>query len=76
MALCQLGSNRITFMIKKLGVNLHCYIATRHEAEQSFNQICDLLKELGLPINQNKLTSPTKCLTVLSTEIDIQANTM
>ena len=78
----QLCSDSIAFMMKKLGVNIHCYIddhvvvATRHEAEQYFNQLCDLLKELSLPINQENLPLPTKRLTVLGTEIDIQANTM
>ena len=69
-------------MMKKLEVNLHCYIndyvavATWNEAEQYFNQLSDLLQYLGLPRNQDKLTSSTKRLTVLGIEIDIQANTM
>ena len=68
--------------MKKLGVNLHCYIdayvvvATWYEAGQYFEELCDLLQELGLPINQDKLTPPTKCAHVLGIEIDIQANTM
>ena len=78
----QLCSDSIAFMMKKLGVNLHCYIddyvvvATRYEAEQYFEKLRDLLLELGLPINQDKFTPPTKCLTVLGIQIDIQANTM
>ena len=74
-------SDCIVFMMKKLGVNLHCYfddyvaVATWHEVEQYFNQLCDLLQELGLPMNLDKVTSPTKCLTFLGIEIDIQANT-
>ena len=39
-------------------------------------KLCDLLHELGLPISQDKLTPPTKCLTVLGIEIDIQKNTL
>ena len=63
-------------------MNLHCYIddyvavATRYEADQYFDRLCDLLQDLGWPINQDKLTPPTKCLTVLGIQIDIQANTM
>ena len=78
----QLCSDSIAFMMKKLGVNLHCYIdnyvavATRYEAKQYFEKLCDLLQELGLPIIQDKLTPPTKSLTVLGIQIDIQANTM
>ena len=51
-------------------------VVTRYEAEQYFEKLCGLLQELGLPINQDKLTPPTKCLTVLGIEIEIQANTM
>ena len=78
----QLCSDSIAFIMKKFGVNLHCYIddyvavATRYEADQYFDRLCDLLQDLGLPINQDKLTPPTKCLTVLGIQIDIQANTM
>ena len=67
----------IAFLMKKLGVNLHCYIddymavARWHEVEQHFDQLCDLLKELGLPINQDKPTFPTRRLIVLGIEIDI-----
>ena len=45
-AVFQLCSDTIAFMIKKLGVNLHCYmtvaVAVRHEAEQYFDKLCDL----------------------------------
>ena len=51
-------------------------VVSRHEAEQSFHHLCDLLQELDLPINQDKPIYPTECLTVLSVEIDIQTNTM
>ena len=78
----QICSESIAFMMKKLGVNLHCYIdvylvvATWYEVEQYFKQLCDLLQELGLPMNLDKVTSPTKRLTVLGIEINIQAKTM
>ena len=78
----QLCSDSIAFIMMKEGVNLHCYIddyvavAPRCEAEPYFEKLCDLLHELGLPINQDKLTPPTKCLTVLGMEIDIHRNTL
>ena len=78
----QFCSDSIAFIMKKAGVNLHCYIddyvavAPQCEAEEYFKKLCDLLHELGLPINQDKLTPRSKCLTVLGIEIDIQKNTL
>ena len=38
--------------------------------------LCDLLKELGLPLNQDKVTPPAKKLMCLGIDIDINNNTM
>ena len=76
----QFCSDSIASMMNKVGVNLNCYtndyvvIAPRYEAV--FSPLCNLLTELDLPITQDKLTYPTKYLTVLGIKIDIQANTM
>ena len=68
--------------MKKEGVNLRCYIddyiavLPRVEADHIFQRLCALLDELGLPINYDKLTPPTKKLSCLGIGIDIDNNTM
>ena len=65
------------YMAKK-GVKLHCYIivvTTKLKATQQFSALCDLLHELGLPLNKSKVTPPTKRLTCLGIDIDIMNNT-
>ena len=46
------------------------------KATEPFSTLCDLLQELGLPLNKNKVTPPTKKLTCLGIDIDIDNNTM
>ena len=64
------------------GVTLHCYIddyigvLPRDKAQNAFEQLCTLLRELGLPMNLEKLTPPTKCLTCLGIEVDVDRNVM
>ena len=78
----QILSNTITFIMAKKGLNLHCYIddyitvTSKDKASQEFTSLCDLLNELGLPINESKLTPPTKSLTCLGIDINIDDNTM
>ena len=78
----QLCSDTIAYMMKTRGVTLHCYIddyiavLPRDRAQNAFEQLCTLLEELGLPMNLEQLTSPTKCLTCLGIEIDIDKNVM
>ena len=82
MAAFQFCSDTIVFIIKTRGVRLHCYIddyiavLPRDRAQNAFDQLCALLKELGLPMNMDKLTAPTKCLTCLGIEVDIDKNIM
>ena len=74
----QILSDAIAFIMAKRDVKIHCYIddyivvSSKHKASQEFTSLCDLLCELGLPINKSKLTAPTKNLTCL----DIDTNTM
>ena len=66
----------------KQGVKLHCYmddyivVASKSKGAAQFTLLCDLLKHLGLPLNQDKVTPPTKKLACLGIDIDINSNTM
>ena len=78
----QLCSYVIAFIMKTRGITLHCYIddyigvLPRDRAQNAFEQLCPLLEELGLPMNFENLTPPTKCLTCLGIEVDIDWNVM
>ena len=78
----QILSNAVAHIMSKEGVNLRCYIddyiavVPRSMADSIFQRLCLLLNELGLPINQDKLTPPTKGLECLGIYIDIDKNTM
>ena len=78
----QLLSDAIAHIVAKRGLKLHCYIddyivvTSRSKAEKQFTLLCDLLHELGLPLNKDKLTPPTKRITCLGIDIDVDNNTM
>ena len=78
----QILSDAIAYIMSKEGIRLRCYIddyiavVPRSKAEGVFKRMCALLTELGLPINQDKLTAPTKRLTCLGIDIDIENNTL
>ena len=78
----QLCSDAIAFIMSKENVKLHCYIhdyvavVPRVRAEAAFQCLRTLLHTLGLPVNQDKLTPPTKRLTCLGIEVDIEANVL
>ena len=78
----QILSDAIAHIMDKKGVKLHCYIdeyivvTSKSKAAEQFEMLCDLLHELGLPLNKNKLTPPSKQLTCLGIDIDINNNTM
>ena len=75
-------SDAIAHIMAKKGVKLHRYIddyivvTSNHKAAEQFMLLCDLLHELGLPLNKDKLTPPTKQITCLGIDIDINNNTM
>ena len=52
----------------KQDVKFHCYI------DDYVACLRTLLQDLGLPVNPDKLTPPTKRLTCLGIEVDIEAN--
>ena len=78
----QILSDAIAHIVAKAGIKLHCYIddyiavVPKTKAEDKFKHVCDLLTELGLPLNYDKLTPPTKRLTCLGIDINIDNNTM
>ena len=60
----QILSDAITYIMKKEGIQLRCYIddyiavVPKSKADTVFHRLCALLRELGLPINHDKLTHP------------------
>ena len=78
----QLCSDAIAFIMAKQNVKLYCYIddyvavVPRARAEAAFQCLRTLVQDLGLPVNPDKLTPPTKRLTCLGTEVDIEANVL
>ena len=78
----QLLSDAVAYIMSKEGVTLRCYIddyiavVPKHKANHAFQRLCEVLNELGLPINRDKLTPPTKCLTCLGIDFDIENNIM
>ena len=77
----QLLSDSIAYFMRDY-CNLHCYIddyvavLPKIKADVAFDKLCSLLQELGLPLNIAKLTPPTKRLTYLGIDIDLDSNTM
>ena len=78
----QILSDTIAYIMTKKGEKLHCYIddyivvTMKLKATEQFSTLCDLLQELGLPLNIDKVTPPTRSLTYLGIHIDIDNNTM
>ena len=54
----------IAYTVAKAGIKLHCYIddyiavLPKAQAQEKFQFVCELLLELGLPLNCDKLTPP------------------
>ena len=82
MAAFQLCTDPIAYIMHKRGIPLHYYIddytavSPEDTAAQAFHQLCDLLKELGLPLNKDKLTPTIKCLCCLGIGVNIVNKTM
>ena len=60
----QILSDAIAYIMRKEGIQLRCYIddyivvVPKSKVHTAFHRLCDLLNELGLPINSDKLTPP------------------
>ena len=72
----QILSNAIAHIMAKRGVKMHCYIDDYIVVTSKFEASDQFLEELGLPMNGDKLTPPSKRITCLGIDIDINNNTM
>ena len=76
----QILSDAIAHIMAKKGVKLHCYIddyivvTSKLQAIKQCSDLCDLLHELGIPLD--KLSPPTKKLMYSGIDIDIDNNTI
>ena len=73
----QMVSDAVTFIMQKHGAKIFAYIddyigiSDACDAKRHFHDLHALLTRLGLPINQQKLSPPSKTLTCLGVRIDI-----
>ena len=60
----QICSDAVAYIMKQKGFEIHCYIddyiavVPKEKADIAFATLCETLNELGLPINESKLTPP------------------
>ena len=60
----QILPDAIAYIMRKEGIQLRCYIddyiavVPKSKVHTAFHRLCDLLNELGLPMNSDKLTPP------------------
>ena len=77
----QICSDAIAYIMKQKGFQIYCYIddyiavIPKDKAHFAFETLCQVLHELRLPINAAKV-APTRCLTCLGIEINIDNNTL
>ena len=57
-------------------IDYYIIVGSVTHTENDFHDLTALLTELGLPMNPNKGTPPTKSLTYLGIHIDVASNTL
>ena len=78
----QLVADVITHIMKRKGFKIFAYIDDfilinhKSKAKQAFDTLTDLLQELGLPMNNDKRTPPTRTLICLGICINLDTNTL
>ena len=78
----QLVADVIMHIMKHKGFKTFAYIDdfilvnSKSKAQQAFDTLTDLLQELGLPMNNDKRSPPTRTLTCLGICIDLENNTV
>ena len=78
----QLVADVISYIMAQEGCKVLTYVddflvvAERHMAQKFYNRLSDLFIELGLPMNIDKRTPPSKVLTCLGISINIENNTL
>ena len=75
-------SDAVTFIAAKAGINMVAYIddyiiiSPKATAQRHFDTLASILSQLGLPSNPQKQTPPSRALTCLGIQIDIDANSL
>ena len=78
----QMASDAILYMMRKENCAIFAYIddfimvASQEDAMGHFAKLSQLFKELGLPMNPDKVSPPTRTLTCLGITIDLDNNSL
>ena len=78
----QMTSDAIVHIMSKEDCKGFAYIddfvivSSEDDAWRHFNKLSDLFRELGLPMNDNKRSPPSRVLTCLGITIDLDNNTL
>ena len=82
MANFKLVADAIAYIMAQEGCKVLAYVndflvvAKRHMAQKFYDRLSDLFIELGLPMNIEKRTPPSKILTCLGISINMETNTL
>ena len=78
----QMVSDAILYIMRQVNCSIFAYIddfimiSPENDAERHFHKLHDLFSDLGLPMNQDKVTPPTRVLTCLGITIDLDNNSL
>ena len=78
----QMTSDTILYIMRKENFGIFAYIddfimiSPENDAHSQFKKLFDFLSYLGLPMNQDKLTSPCRVLTCLGITINLDNNSL
>ena len=78
----QMTSDAILYIMRHHNCRIFAYIddfiivLQENDAEHHYQALFDLFMELGLPMNQDKLSPPTRTLTCLGITIDLDKNSI
>ena len=78
----QMTSDAIAHIMQTKSYKIFAYIddyimvGSKAHTERAFHELTALLTELGLPMNSDKRTPPTRALTCLGIRIDVASNTL
>ena len=75
-------SDSIRHILGDMGISVHNYIDDIFAAEEadygkdSLRAVCELIRQLGLPLNEDKVQGPSKVLTIMGIEIDVERHSL
>ena len=78
----QMTSDAILYIMRRHNCRIFAYIdnfiivSKENDPEHHYQALFDLFMELGLPMNQDKLSPPTRTLTCLGITIDLDKNSI